>query len=33
MKRKFYTENVDKEFEKIMIYRSDDDRKNFMEYC
>ena len=33
MKRKFYTENIDKDFEKTMMYKSDDDRTNFMEYC
>ena len=33
MKRKFYSENVDDKFETVMLYKNDDDRKDFMRFC
>ena len=33
MKRAFYTSTVDKEFEHTMLYKSEEDRERFMEYC
>jgi hypothetical protein len=33
MKRKFYSENIEKNFENTMIYKSENDRDNFMLYC
>ena len=33
LKRKFYTENVDKEFEDVVKNKTEEDRVEFMTYC
>jgi hypothetical protein len=33
LKRKYYVDNVEKDFEDVMVYKTDEDKDQFMKFC